>query len=97
MDQEITKEQPKERVRHSTTVYLPRKFNREFQLAMKLRAKELHGIEGSLGKTSKYINDLITRDLVKSGLFNNKGEPEIAKLEALEKKLELLQQSESKD
>ena len=86
MNQTDDKE-PKEKVRHSTTVYLPRKHNREFQLAMKLRAKEIHGVEGLLGKTSKYINSLILIDLVKSGLFNGDGEPEMERLEALDKKL----------
>lgn len=81
------REKPK-KIRHSTTVYLPRKFNSEFQMAIKLRAKEVHGTEGTLGKTSKYVNDLILRDLIKVGLFNTKGEPEMEKIDALKGKIE---------
>jgi len=80
--------QTKRKVRHSTTVYLPRKYNILMQRAMLARAKELHGADGFVGKTSKYINDLIMRDLIASGLFDTNGDPVVDKLENLEAHLE---------
>lgn len=74
----------KKKIRHSTTIYLPRKNNEFIAKAIKVRAENLYGTE-SLGKASKYIMGLIKKDFIAAGLFTSQGEPLVDKLQEMEK------------
>ncbi len=77
----------KKKYQHSTTVYLPRKNNEYYARAIKARAKQLFGLDDT-GKGSKYILNLVKKDLASAGLMTKQGEPQMAKLEDLERHLE---------
>lgn len=62
-------DKPKKKYRHSTTVYLPRKFNSFLVRAIKARGEAIFGKAESLGKSSKYIIYLIKKDLIEAGLM----------------------------
>ena len=77
----------KKKYQHSTTVYQPRKNNEYFARAIKARARDKFGID-DVGKGSKYILDLVKKDLASAGLMTKQGEPIMSKLEDLEKQLD---------
>jgi hypothetical protein len=72
--------------KHSTTFYLPRKYNTELQRAILIRAKELCDDGSGIGKASKYIYQLIMSDLIAAGLFTEEKTPNDVLISALEEK-----------
>lgn len=65
----------KDKIRHSKTVYIPRNHHDFWFQAIKERSISLYGYEENQGRDSKYIMNLIKRDLETCGLLDNSGEP----------------------
>lgn len=74
----------KKKVRHSTTLYTPRRHNDFLVRAVRARAEAIFGNEDGLGKVSKYFWALAREDLKKAGLLRPDGEPDPDKLFELE-------------
>lgn len=80
-------EQEKKKPRHSTTIYLPRKHNSFLVRAIRARSKDLFGASDGTGKNSKYIMQLVMKDLKTNGLFKDNGDPNEDALVDLEKRV----------
>ena len=79
----------KKKYRHSTTVYLPRKDNDLYVRGITARSRSLYGVADTLGKNSKYIIQLVRKDLREAGILNSAGEFDLQKMSELEAKLKL--------
>ena len=71
------------KAKHSFTVYLPRKYNSFLSNAIKARAIEKFGMPEAFGRASKYIIDLVYKDLQTRGLLNEKLQPNEALLQEI--------------
>ena len=65
----------KEKIRHSKTVYIPRDHHDFWFRAINERSISLYGYEKNRGMDSKYIMNLIKKDLETCGLLDETGEP----------------------
>lgn len=71
-----TKKGKKKKLRHSSTYYLPRKFQEEFQRALRVVGVKKYGQNDPHGNyQSKLVFNCLMSLLISEGLFNNNGEP----------------------